>query len=496
MRFWQKIFLCALALIMVSISLAGLMLLSNNHVSTIDQTRQNGIKTHDLMIGALQAALIHDRFQAGDDFLSETAMLGSLDNLATTYSQQLSASSPTLTLGSSIYLELVGDSKILYSNLPGNQGQADDLPAPENREELVLAHSSDRNTMIRTINRQQWLFVAGNIQLEGRGYTLVTVQNISEIYNQVRSQTGFFADTMLVLSMTAAFILLLIVYSLTRPIAVLRVYASRFARGEYEIRLDVKGHDELSELGRDINIMSEAVQKNIVSLEQMNEDRTRFIDNLGHEIKTPLTTIIGFSDLLRKAPQISDEERIRQADFIYREGRHLQHISRLLMELILLGRNEFDMEEVDLAVVLDETVHISELVMQKYQLALECESEHGPVLINQELFRSLISNLLDNAAKASVPGGLILLKGERLSDGSMQLEVQDHGCGIPPEAIEKIRRPFYVLDKARTRSAGGAGLGLALCDEIVRVHQGKMLIESKLGEGTTIVIRFAARNLS
>jgi signal transduction histidine kinase len=300
-----------------------------------------------------------------------------------------------------------------------------------------------------------------------------------------------FADLMLVLSMAAAVALLLIVVVLTRPIAVLRKYTSRFSRGEYNIRLAISGHDELAELGHDFNAMAEAVEKNILSLRQMNEERTRFIDNLTHEIRSPLTSIIGFADLMRQAPELSREERVRQSEYIYKEGRHLQNISRLLMELTLLGQADFELEAVDLFDLLEETSLLSEPVMKKYQTILELENEHGFVNVNLELFRSLLSNLIENAGKASQPGDTIILRGKAVPSGGMRLTVQDSGCGIPKEELKKIRQPFYVLDKARTRSSGGAGLGLALCDEIARIHGSELIIESEIGRGTAVSLLFS-----
>lgn len=487
MRFWQKIFLFSLALLIVTISTVSLLLLRANHIGNIDQARQDGHNTHDLLTGAMQTTVINDRYQAGGSFLEEPEMLDSIASLAESYSRQLLLNDIQSGQSAIVYFQLFDGDNMLFGNLPFEHNDTESITA---RQELDVKHPLDRYSVIRKLQNGRWLFISSIIELENRTYTLVTVKDVSMIYQQLNQQINMFADLMLLLSLTAAGVLLLIVVVLTRPIAVLRRYTSRFSRGEYNIRLAISGHDELAELGHDFNAMAQAVEKNILSLKQMNEERTKFIDNLTHEIRSPLTSIIGFADLMRQAPELGREDRIRQADFIYKEGRHLENIARLLMELTLLGNADFELETVDLYDLLEETELLSEPVMKKHQTIMKLENEHGLVKVNLELFRSLLSNLIENAGKASRPGDTIILSGKKLGTGEMQLSVRDHGCGIPKDEINKIRQPFYVLDKARTRSSGGAGLGLALCDEIARIHKTELRIESELGQGTAVIMQF------
>ena len=505
MRFWQKIFLFSLALLMVTISIVSLLLLRGNHQGNIEQARQNGISTHDLVIGSMQTAVVHDRYQTGEGFLTEDEMIKSLLRLAESYNQPVFFSGLQDLRSPAVFFQIYSGQDQLVSSLPfepvlnqtqdkgrlsaffSNYSAQDQVMS---RPELEPVDPLDRYTIIRALEQGHWLFVSSQIELENRTYTLVTIQDISSIYDLLYKQIRLFADLMLVLALAAAGVLLIIVVWLTRPIAILRQYTSRFSQGEYNIRLSVGGRDELSALGYDFNNMADAVEKNINSLQQMNEERTRFIDNLTPEIKSPLTSIIGFADLLRQAPSISDEERRRQADFIYREGRQLEHIAKLLMELTLMGRSQFDLETVDLHDLLEEIWLLIRPTMEKYQVRLILDNQHGYVRVSLELFRSLITNLLENAAKASNPEQTVLLQAIKQDDNSMIMLVKDEGCGIPEAELDKIKQPFYVLDKARTRKAGGAGLGLALCDEIVKLHDADMIIDSKLGEGTTISIHF------
>ncbi|MEA4889337.1 MAG: HAMP domain-containing sensor histidine kinase [Clostridiaceae bacterium] len=482
MRFWQKIFICSLVLLILAISLVATVILAQTHEQNLLQTRLNGIRTHDLFSTAVQTTLIHDRYQAGEHFLDRAAMLESFARLTESYNKQYGHRSKSTTSKPTLYAELYADGQLVYSNLP--------FTRTDSHPEQADLSESGRNTVFIEQDGRTWLFVTSLIQLENQSYCLSTARDVSYLYTQLDSLLLEYADLMLIIATAAAAILLLLVILLTRPIAVLRAKANRIASGDYSQRLAVKGSDELAELGRDFNDMADAVEQNITILQQMNEDRTRFIDNLSHEIKSPLTAIIGFADILRRTPQIAPEERMRQADYIYREGKHLEHISRLLMELILLGRTKPDLDQVLLSDLVHETVNLSQPMMDSRQLVLKGSSSPGSIRVNRELIRSLLSNLLDNAAKASSPGGEIKLQAAIDAQNRPFLSVQDYGRGIPESEIDKIRQPFYMLDKARTRSAGGAGLGLALCEEIARVHDAEMVIESKIGAGTEVRIIF------
>ena len=127
--------------------------------------------------------------------------------------------------------------------------------------------------------------------------------------------------------------------------------------------------------------------------------------------------------------------------------------------------------------------------MAQSGLTLHVECPEVSIDMDRELFKSLLYNLLDNGRKASKRGEQLALtamaEGERVT-----ILVRDHGQGIPHEEIEKITQPFYMVDKSRARKAGGAGLGLALCQEIVTVHSGTMEIQSVLGQGTLITLTF------
>ena len=125
--------------------------------------------------------------------------------------------------------------------------------------------------------------------------------------------------------------------------------------------------------------------------------------------------------------------------------------------------------------------------MRQRQLVLELRVEDRILVGERSLLEILLYNLLDNARKASQPGSKITLLGVRTPDGYC-FAVKDRGRGIPPEAIDRITEPFYMVDKSRSRAQGGAGLGLALCKPIVELHNGSIHFDSKPGAGTRVTV--------
>ena len=234
--------------------------------------------------------------------------------------------------------------------------------------------------------------------------------------------------------------------------------------------------------------MAESVETNVSALESVAEDRKHFIDNLAHEMKTPLTSILGFSDLLQIKKDITEDNRIEYAGIIKEEASRMRTLSGKLMELITVGEAKLEWQQEDMEGLFREIGISLKVIADSHNMHLSCKAEKGLLCVDRELFKSLLYNLVDNAIKASQEGGNITVIG-RFEESCFCIEVKDEGVGIPEEEITKITQAFYMVDKARSRAHGGAGLGLALCAEIVSNHQGKMHFESRPGEGTCVFIR-------
>ena len=163
----------------------------------------------------------------------------------------------------------------------------------------------------------------------------------------------------------------------------------------------------------------------------------------------------------------------------------MRTLSGKLMELITVGETNLDWQQEDMQKLFLEIGTSLKVITEKRKMELVCESEPGTLRADRELMKSLLYNLVDNAVKASVEGGCIQVTGRFVGE-QFQIRVSDQGVGIPQEEIEKITQAFYMVDKSRARSRNGAGLGLALCTEILSLHDSVLEIESTQGKGTRI----------
>ena len=157
------------------------------------------------------------------------------------------------------------------------------------------------------------------------------------------------------------------------------------------------------------------------------------------------------------------------------------------MELIALGGTETEKAPVSLPAMIKETEASLTPILTKNSVTLSCSCEDITISADEELFKSLLYNIIENAVKASAIGQQIELRAG-MSDGNVVIAVTDHGIGMTEEDAKKVFEPFYMVDKSRSRKAGGAGLGLALCVKIAELHHAVLTLKSKLGEGTTVYI--------
>lgn len=216
-------------------------------------------------------------------------------------------------------------------------------------------------------------------------------------------------------------------------------------------------------------------------LQALNDRQSRFVADLTHELKTPLTSMIGYADLLRSAP-LDESRRRAAADAIYHESTRLESLSQQLLALQGLQTDGVTLGSVPVAAV------FADVARSLPDAALDCDAPAGAtVRADRVLLADLLRNLVLNALHAEPKDGTVHLTCAE-AGGQWRLTVRDNGCGIPAGALPHLTEPFYRVDKARARANGGSGVGLALCTEIAAAFGTKLEFESTPGEGTTVAI--------
>lgn len=311
---------------------------------------------------------------------------------------------------------------------------------------------------------------------------LETMKDVTEVFEE-RAQ-GFLVYRRLTLVMLAlsAVVMYFISSWLTGPIRLLTKATRKMAEGDYTFRAEQISNDEMGQLTCDFNKMASALEENIQELEEGVRAREDFIAAFSHELKTPLTAIIGYADLLRSR-KLEEEQQFLSANYIYTEGRRLEAISLRLLDIIVTKRCDIELQEVDAGALFS---YIEDMFGSMADVDLQTAYDNCRIKAEVNLLKSVLLNLVDNAYKASVGKTSVTIEvsGRKMEDGYL-FSVKDYGVGIPEEECKKITEAFYMVDKSRSRSKNGAGLGLALCTEILKLHNTELTIESKVGEGST-----------
>ena len=271
---------------------------------------------------------------------------------------------------------------------------------------------------------------------------------------------------------------------LTRPLTRLSRGAREIADGNFSFRSEIRSDDEIGRLSQDFDRMADRIEENVQMLEESVKAQERFVSSFTHELKTPMTSVIGYADLLR-SQELSEEERCDAANYILMEGKRLERLSLKLMEIYVAKEGNIRLSlQAPGAIAEDVAAHLRPIYRDR-NISLETRCERGTCRLEPDLFRSLLVNLIDNAGKAIGEEGHILVAVHMTNDGCVLL-VEDDGPGIPEEAKAHLTEAFYRVDKSRSRKQGGAGLGLTLCANIAELHGGALVFENREGGGTRV----------
>jgi len=308
---------------------------------------------------------------------------------------------------------------------------------------------------------------------------LETMRDITDVFTE--RELGFlvYRRVTLLMLLFGTVIMYLISCLLTKPIKILSRATRRMAAGSYDYRAEKISDDELGSLTDDFNKMAAALEENINKLEEGIQDREDFVAAFAHELKTPLTSIIGYADILRSR-KLDEEKSFLSANYIYTEGKRLETMSLRLMDIIVTKRYEIERQSISaesLFQYLDTAFHTYDDYLFDFRYDKEM------IQVESSLIMTVLVNLIDNACKASEAGGRIEVTGTAAEDGYC-ISVRDYGAGIPKEEQPHITKAFYMVDKSRSRSKNGAGIGLALCTEILHLHDSELIIDSEPGKGT------------
>ena len=298
------------------------------------------------------------------------------------------------------------------------------------------------------------------------------------IRGQLMQLAGRFALLALVIGLLGLLVVRCLLGRALRPLTTLSEAADQIAAGSYSQRLPIQTQDEVGQLAGNFNRMAQAVETQVTTLQEQNQRQKLFLGAVTHELKTPLTSLL-LNVTTLETVYLTEEKREALLESMDTQLHWLETMVRKLLTLLSMKKNA-RFSDASIPELLTQIQLLTKEVCEKYRVSLEISCKVDSLSMDKDLICSALVNLIENSAKASLPGQRILLTAEKAG-----FTVTDHGRGIPEKDLKKVTDPFYMGDPSRSKANGGFGLGLALVREIAQVHGGTLELESTPDKGTT-----------
>lgn len=460
----NRTFLATLTLFLVAFNLGILIISVATFKDTVHRAEERSLGEHYF----ITSALIKD-FQAVESRGMD--LEGAISSLLQPYSY--------LSGDNKVKLAFYKSKELIYSNQLEVKIPNRFLEPPRDGSRLVsIQNTDDRSNVI----------VSGKLPAPYDVYTMVYFYDTTDAMTTWKQMKNMLFLSGLIISCLLALGLLLLLNRIFKPLAQISQNSRNIAVGAYGTRLPVKGNDELSEMAQSFNHMAEEIQRQMTELITSADKKQQFIDNFAHELRTPLTAIYGYAEYMQKAA-LSEDDRLSAIGYIMSESRRMQTMAYQLLDLANLKNDQITWEAnnvSELFQTVKQTLH-NQIADKEIQIEYICELD--VIWGDAVLLQSLFVNLIDNAIKACDMGGRIIMQAV-MEDGKKTVCIRDNGKGMTAEVLQHITEPFYRVEKSRNRKDGGAGLGLAICKQIVLRHDAELEFVSHPDEGTTAKITF------
>ena len=456
MKFGVKIVISVIAIISIIFSLAGIIIIKSNFEHSLEKMINQNVEYHNLERYGIENNIDSNIDKNGNISREK------LSSYAISFVSYLANSKKI-----SIYIE----NEKVYSNIDIDE------------ESLAfLSNAKEVKYIIKEIDSLKYMLVSSSVEINNQRVNLISRYDITDIFTERDRQIAFFYKMDIAVIITVSIVICVLAIILTKPIRKLNEMSKKITKGSYHERVSIKSNDEIGELAISFNQMIETIENKINELELSVKRKEELITNFTHELKNPMTSIIGYADILRSG-KYDKETNIKSANYIFHEAKRLETLAHKLMDLMELSNENIELEKIDVVYFMNNLYNDIHESLENIELKLEIED--GCVIADKVLLEDCLRNLIDNSKKANPKDKRIKVLGKNEKD-KYRISVEDKGCGIPKEDLPRILESFYMVDKARARENGRNGIGLSICEKITNLHHTKLMIESELNKGTCI----------
>jgi signal transduction histidine kinase len=317
----------------------------------------------------------------------------------------------------------------------------------------------------------------------GGVYVLSSIESMDQSVKKVRN--------LLILSGIGSFSLALgftyvVSKKISNPLVQIEKATRRIAKGDLETRIQIPSKDEIGSLAYAINDLAKDLQR-------YRDTRREFFANISHELRTPITYLEGYAQILKNEVYQSEEEKRQYLDIIHQESIHLTRMIEDLFDISKMeeGKMDLNFEWIDLTEVVENVVRKGSLKAKEKGIDIRVHIQEGLSWVYGDGLRmeQIFTNLLNNAIRYTDQGS-ISVHMSRADEDQVLIEIEDTGIGIPENELPYIFERFYRVEKSRSRQYGGTGLGLAIVKNLVELQGGEIQVTSEIGKGTRFSILF------
>lgn len=313
--------------------------------------------------------------------------------------------------------------------------------------------------------------------------TVTVVSSLASVNRNIAGEQNKILGISFIGMIIVGFASLFFAKLIATPVENLTIAAKEAAAGKFDVKLKVRGHDEISNLGRAFNVMT-------TKLGQTEKQRRDFVENVSHELKTPISSIIILTELIQQDEEMGKETLLEFLRDIHGEANRMAATIDDLLALVDMGQESIqtDYRVTYVNYLIKNVMATLAPLAEKKKVRLSFkEGERVQIRLDQSKIQRCLLNIIGNAIKYTEKGYVKVSLNQ--DDKCAVIMVEDTGIGIASDEIPHIFDRFYRVDKSRTRKTGGSGLGLSIARQIVELHQGSIDVWSEEGAGTRFVVR-------
>lgn len=466
MKFRYKVLISNIILLSIAIGTVGYFMINKSYLLSLDNQIKSAIEENNILQAMIEYRLLSEVDEKNSDYTNGFQEIGSdvVANMSANESQ----------------IFIVFNGNTMYSST------SDAIPPSSELWENTTM--GKKGYEITTEGDDMYITVTSASTFLNKSLNIINKRNITDTYLLIAQQSNYFRILLIIVLALCGVTMYFISKLLTKPLERLNTVSASFGQGNYNVRADISSNDEVGTLAKTYNNMAQSVSDHVDELKDMVARKDQFVADFTHEIKTPMTSIIGYADTIR-SKELSRENQVMAASYIFNEGKRLETMSHKLFDFIHAKENIITFSPISTSMLAQKSASSVTPEYNKRNLKLKVNVEHATIQGDADLLCSAFINLLDNARKASLDGDKVILSGKKTDYGYL-FEIQDYGVGISEEHLAKICDEFYMIDKSRSRREGGAGLGLSLAAAIFDSHNARFAISSTVGEGTCMSIEF------